>query len=86
MKTELIKISTDLLLANNLEKIKSNKESILKFIVEVTDDKLKATIQPIIEDEFQKIIEILIADIDANTMQERLQIFHLLTSINSLIN
>ena len=86
MNIKLKNISTDLLLACNLEKVINSKENVIKFIEEIGDENLKYTIKPIIEDEFQKIIDLLSDDTNMDTMQQRLQIFYLLVSLNTLVN
>lgn len=86
MKKELKKFTTDLLLANNLEKISKSKKDIINFFDKIDEKVLSATIKPIIEDEYQKMIEMLRNDFDANIEQERLKIVCFLTSLNMLLN
>ena len=86
MNNKLKNISTDLLLASDLERVINSKQNVIKFIEEIGDENLKYTIKPIIEDEFKKIIELLSDDRNMDTIQQRLQIFYLLVSLNTLLN
>lgn len=86
MKNKLKIITIDLLLANNLKKIIKNKNDIIDFFDQMNDKVLSTTMKPIIENEYQKIIEMLDINFDSNIEQERLKVVCFLTSLNLILD